>query len=104
MSDLRAYGPGKFDTVLDSFVYDLSLDGCLAEESGDVSESGTWYGLLIGPIEISEADLTDSENAFLAKQIGAILSENDQGFVDIEYFESAEDLEDSWSAIAEAEA
>jgi len=108
MSDtLRPYGPGKFNTILDSLVYDLSLDGGPDEETGDVSETGTWYGLLRGSVEIS-ADvlsvagetLTDSEKAFLSRQLGAILSENDQGFVSVEYFESAEELELSWSVLS----
>lgn len=43
---IRSYGPGKFDTILDSYVYAVSLDGGTDDEAGDVSECGAWYGLM----------------------------------------------------------
>ena len=42
---IRSYGPGKFSTVLDSYVYELSLDGGPDEEAGSVDEGG-WYGFM----------------------------------------------------------
>jgi len=41
---IRPYGPGKFDTVLDAYVYELSLAGC----DDEMGEDGRWYGLLKG--------------------------------------------------------
>ena len=98
MSDLRAYGPGKFNTVLDSLVYDLSLDGGADEETGSVTENG-WYGLMRGPVSVPSSNLTTSEAMYLERQAGAILSENDQGFVSVEYFETVGELDEAWAQI-----
>ncbi len=38
---------------------------------------------------------------FLNRQAGAILFENSQGFVSVDYFESSEDLENEWNEIVE---
>jgi hypothetical protein len=37
---IRPYGPGKFDTMLDAYVYDVSLDGGCDDEVGSVEENG----------------------------------------------------------------
>lgn len=100
---LRTYGPGKFNTVLDSVVYQLTSEGC-DEETGSVSVTGVWYGLLRGALKESlypgSKELNDEELAFLeAHKAGAIVSENDQGFVSVEYFKSAEEMNSAWSEI-----
>lgn len=100
---LRPYGPGKFNTILDSIVYQLTLDGC-DEETGSVSETGIWYGLLQGSLKESlnpgeSKELNAEELAFLAHKAGAIVSEDDQGFVSVEYYESSEEMESAWSQV-----
>lgn len=98
MSDgLREYGPGKFSLEIDAAVYDASLEGGADEEIGDVETTG-WYGILRGAID-PPADATPEEKAFLAAQAGAIISEDSQGFVSVEYYESETELEDAWSDI-----
>jgi hypothetical protein len=105
---LRPYGPGKYSTILDSVIHALTMDGC-DDETGDVQECGTWYGLLRGlsPKDISatarlDNQLTASEMRFVfAHQVGCIVSENDQGFVSVEYFNDREELETRWKAIEE---
>jgi hypothetical protein len=108
-NQVRPYGPGKFDTMLDAAVYQLSLDGA-DEEAGDVSEVGFWSGLMYNgeimsqELEISkETNTTREERAYLAKegQAGVILTENDQGFVNVSYFKNKKDLKDAWEAIVE---
>ena len=42
---IRAYGPGKFYTVLDSYAFGVTLDGG-ADEEESYPEGGGWYGLL----------------------------------------------------------
>jgi hypothetical protein len=42
---IRPYGPGKFSTVLDSYVYQVTLDGACDEETGNTN-GGSWYGLM----------------------------------------------------------
>ena len=42
---IRSYGPGKFYTLLDSFLFEVTLDGRVDEE-GSYGDSGGWYGLV----------------------------------------------------------
>lgn len=109
--NLRRYGPGKFTLMIDAYVYDLSLDGP-SDECGQADTTG-WYGLMEGALydlnaPVHTADLTEDERTFLASVTGAIVSENSQGFVYVEYYETAEALRTAWEAItaevAEAEA
>ena len=104
MSDLRPYGPGKFDTRLDAYIYDLSMNGC-DDETGETETTG-WYGLLRGlavdggMADVSPAaDLTRGERAYLRKhKAGAILSADAQGFVSVAYFASTRAMEKAWRA------
>lgn len=101
---IRSYGPGKFDTILDSYVYQLSLAGC-DDEAGDVAGPG-WYGLLRG-FEVdgafsdvsASAELNEAEKDVLRSSAGAIVAEDDLGFVSVEYFETREKLDAAWQAI-----
>lgn len=108
-NQVRPYGPGKFDTMLDAAVYQLSLDGA-DEEVGDVSEVGLWVGLMRNgeimaqELELSsELDTTRDERTYLQTEgrAGVIITENDQGFVAVDYFKNKKDLEDEWKAIVE---
>lgn len=103
---IRPYGFGKFDTILDSIIYQQSLDGC-EDECGDVSENGIWYGKLLAPLldlspdllrddhELSQ--LTEEEIELLTDSVGCIISEDDQGFVCVTYYTDLEDFEESWA-------
>lgn len=100
--ELRPYPhPGKFEggLVIDEAVYGI---GCWDEEAGDVQENGRWYGLLRDGIEEAQDDapeLTEFEREYLRGVAGAIVSENDQGFVSVDYFDTAEALEATWDRI-----
>ncbi len=107
---IRTYGPGKFDTILDSYVYSVSLDGT-CEECGSV-DTGRWYGMMRGSLSLSHADSRDSdyfdlnsaERAELTRYAGVIVSEDSQGFVSVEYYETVEELGEAWALIEEEEA
>jgi hypothetical protein len=86
----KAYGPGKFDTYLDVYLWELSQDGC-DEETGCSANDGAWYGLLNGPFEHQQ----------LAGIAGAILYENGQGFVHARTFQDKTSLEKAWKIILE---
>lgn len=105
---LRSYGPGKFNTVLDAYVYEATLDGP-DEQCGDVETIG-WYGLLRGPIEAgslgkldwdTEGGLTHAEALWLADnaKAGVIVYENSQGFVSVDYINDRGVLAIRWDAI-----
>lgn len=108
----RPYGPGKFDTMLDAAIYEAMLVGP-DEEAGSIDETGIWYGLmrdgediveyLAGAVPSGEVDVTPEELAELAVdgKAGVIVTENDQGFVEVFYFKDKKDLEYEWQAIEE---
>jgi hypothetical protein len=104
---IRPYGPGKFLTILDSYVYSVSLDGGCDEEEGSVSECGEWYGVMRnGRTIFRDHDplletLTPDEQEQLTSSAGVILREDSNGFVSVDYYGTAESLETAWSQIVD---
>ena len=100
---IRRYGSGKFDTMLDAAVYEASLYGP-DEEIGEADGFG-WHGLMRAPLlDIrDQEDLTHEELEFLVDQVGVIVSEDSQGFVTVEYYETTYDLDQAWAELEEAE-
>jgi hypothetical protein len=113
MSDgIRRYGPGKFDTIVDSYVYDLINSGWGAESCGDVSEVGFYAESVdLGDDEAVEAvekvakengdTLTEEEKELILESVGAIMVENDQGFVSIDYYDDEKEMDKDWAEIEE---
>ena len=105
-NEIRSYGPGKFDTIVDSYVYSVSLDGGCDEELGD-SDIG-WYGLMRnGQTIFRDHDplletLNEAEQELLTSSAGVILSEDSQGFVGVDYFDTEAKLDKAWAAIEAA--
>lgn len=103
-SEIRPYGPGKFDTIVDQYVYQVSLDGGPDEEIGE-SCNGTWYGLMRhGHTIFRDHDplletLTEAEAELIKSSAGVILCEDSQGFVTVEYFETTEKLDAAWAEV-----
>ena len=110
---LRKADLGKFEggLYIDQYAFDITLDG-VDDEIGDVSEMGIWYGkiyrgtdtiysLIKEKIEDDEDKLTPEEEEYLADVIGIIVSEDDQGFVNVDYYESDEDLKKDWDKIVD---
>lgn len=109
---IRSYGPGKFDTILDSYVYAVSLDGGADEEMGDVGGFG-WYGMMgndegvLASAVIAEAKragepLNKDETSFiLSAKGGVIMTEDNQGFVGVAYFTSEKARRKRWKEIEE---
>ena len=103
-STIRPYGPGKFDTILDSYVYDVSVGPGCDDETGDVQECGRWYGLMRHGRSIFQdhdpnlEPLNDAEREMLTSCSGVIVSEDSQGFVSVEYFDTDEELSTAWDA------
>jgi len=113
---IRPYGPGKFSTVLDSYVYSVSLDGGWGvqtdptltnrryeEESN--SDAGIWYGIMRnGRTIFRDHDplletLTPEEQEKLTSSAGVILHEDSKGFVYVDYYATKEELETAWSDV-----
>jgi hypothetical protein len=102
---IRAYGPGKFNTILDAYVYAVSLEGGCNDETGDVSETGRWYGLMRSGRSIFRnhdpmlAALNEAEHEMLTSSAGVILSEDSQGFVSVDYYDTPKELDAAWAAL-----
>ena len=101
---IRPYGPGKFSTILDSYVYQVSLDGGCDEEIGSVDEGG-WFGLMRnGSTIFRDHDplletLNDAEREKLTSCAGVILSEDSCCFVYVGYYDTDAELDAAWEHI-----
>lgn len=98
---IRPYGPGKFDLMIDAYIWDLSLDGYCDEEAGSISETGIWYGRINAGIQdFADSDLLNQdERDYLRSFVGAIVSEDSHGFVHVEYYASAGALRAAWREV-----
>lgn len=84
------YGPGKFEgngnyAGVAQYIYKLSLESRLDDELGEADSFG-WYGRFAGHIK--------SKGPFYA-----ICSEDNQGFFDVEWFDSLKELNYKWGQI-----
>lgn len=101
---IRPYGPGKFSTILDSYVYGVTLNGGCDDELGDVGGFG-WFGLMRNGRTIfqdhdpSLETLNSAEQDQLTSCAGVIVSEDSQGFVHVEYFDTDEHLTKRWEVL-----
>jgi hypothetical protein len=102
----RSYGPGKFDSMVDSFLWGATMDGGADEELGE-SEGFGWYGLMVGDI-LKDAErgaaengdaLTEEERDELRGTKAVILSENSQGFVGVDYYDNEDDAREAWKKL-----
>lgn len=106
-------GPGKFEGegAATEVLHHLSLDGG-DEEYGDVSEDGAHWTKMKGPfllealedddcVKILEERAVEDDLFDLAAATGAILEENDHGFVTAEFFydEKGREIDAEWDDI-----
>lgn len=89
------YGPGKFDDSIDEWVYEASPD----DELGSVQDFG-WYGLLLfdEPVLVIDEEATYGNWTFA----GAIITEDSQGFVYVDYYDTKKEAKEKWSDIEDA--
>lgn len=87
MAKIHAFasvGPGKFSCRADERIYRMTMDGC-CETIGE-SDGFGFYAKIDGPI-------------LGLAQGGAILNEDGDGFVSVDYFDTPEDLAQEWDNI-----
>jgi hypothetical protein len=104
---IRSYGPGKFNTKLDSYAYELTLDGGADREEG--GEGNGWYGYValdhdttdrIHKIAKEEQDqLTRDEEDLLAKSSAVIFFERSDGIVEADWFDTTDEADELWEEI-----
>ena len=110
---IRGYGPGKFNTILDSVIYDMIGQGMGHESCGDVSEVGFFAESILlddadalkdvekAADESGDSPLTEEEKELIEGSYAAIMTENEQGFVAVDYYETKEEFESDWKEIQE---
>jgi hypothetical protein len=97
--ELRPAAGGGY--LIDQYVSQLSQAGCDDEHT---LAGGGWYGLLRGGLEASataalDMAMTESEQAFLRAQAGAIVHEQPQGGVSVTYYASPAALDAAWRSV-----
>jgi hypothetical protein len=108
VGEIRPYGPGKFSTILDSYAYDLVLDGFVDEEIS-IGEGNGWYGLIqlgsdgadsIRKIAKEQKDpLTPDEEEFLSKQAAVIFFERSDGIVETTWHDDELTAQQDWEEL-----
>jgi len=105
---IRSYGPGKFDTIIDSYAFDVASEfGVDNEES--YPEGGGWYGYMAidAPTEklvrkIAEKNddqLTEEEVDLLETSAAVIFFERSDGIVEADWFDNEKKAQKAWAAI-----
>ena len=106
---IRSYGPGKFSTILDSYAYEMTLDGGADEEASYPQEGSGWYGVVwldgdarerISEIAVENKDeLTKEEEDKLDESEAVIFFERSDGIVETDWFENKKEAEEHWADI-----
>lgn len=104
---------GKYEggLIFDPFVRDLDLEGFGDAEAGDVQAHGFAYSKmnLRGNLKhvyalasAGETTLNEKEKRFLFEHPYVIITEDQYGFVDIDYYPSKSKWEQAWTQIEES--
>jgi hypothetical protein len=105
---IRSYGPGKFFDIIDSYAYEITLDGG-ADEEVSLGEGNGWYGFM----EIDEAfadrvheiakehrdQLTDEEQDLLDESKAIIFFERSDGIVEATWYDDLKEAQEDWAKI-----
>jgi hypothetical protein len=101
---IRPYGPGKFNTMLDAYVYEASRDVGTEE---DCRMGDSWCGIMREGMSIFKDheptcdELTDEEYQRLLGCAGIIMSESSNGFVHVAYYDDPKSLEAVWAEMVD---
>lgn len=105
---IRSYGPGKFIDIIDSYAYEITLDGG-ADEETSYPDAGGWYGLLHldqktrervhQQAHYEEDDLTEEESDLLDDSKAIIFFERSDGIVEADWFDDMGKAELAWDEI-----
>lgn len=107
---IRRRGPGKFETILDSYLWEISLDGGADKEAG-YEEGGGWFGAMyfdagmLASLHNTAGDnndkLTQDEADEILKNYGVIMFERSDGIVEVAWYDKQTDLEADWNRVLE---
>lgn len=106
---IRSYGPGKFVKLIDSYAYELTLDGGPDEEASYPQEGSGWYGLLwldpetrdaVAKVAVDHDDeITPEEEDLLDDSKAVIFFERSDGIVEADWFDDKKEAEEAWAEI-----
>ena len=91
--EYESSGLGKFDSNVEEFVYEKVMDGWSSEELGESESFGHYDLVLFGKPVTVKQDTGDW--SFVA----AIMKEDSQGFISVDYFDTDKEAKDAWSQI-----
>lgn len=106
---IRSYGPGKFNKILDGYIYELALDG--VDEEISLGEGQGWYGFLEFDEKTAKQvrelmatrhepdEPTEEEERLLTFTSAVILFERSDGIVEVEWFDNPVEAEEEWAEI-----
>ena len=89
------YGPGKFSTDVDAWLYARTLHGG-ADEQLTVGEGAGWYGLV--HFDAEEQTILNTIEGYQTC-IGCIMFERSDGIVEIEYFSDPHLFKTRWKVL-----
>ena len=87
-------GPGKFDDNVAEFVYERTLDGWGSEQLGDVQSFGYYELVVFGSDDPLKVQMEDGSVEVWGE--AAILMENNQGFVYVDYYDTVAEAQQAW--------
>lgn len=102
----HAAGPGKYEgntfRRAAAYVHEITLNGFADEQVGTVQYGPGWYGLVyLDPVSQAHViDLgwtPDADAAPESSPVVAIVHENDQGFVNVKFYDSEPAAEADWT-------
>jgi hypothetical protein len=106
---IRSYGPGKFYTIIDSYVFEMTLDGGADDEASYPQEGTGWFGAIwfdrqtrdrVLEIAAEHNDqLTPKEEELLFDTQAVILFERSDGIVEADWFSNKREAEEAWAGI-----
>jgi hypothetical protein len=104
---IRGYGPGKFNSLLDSWAHTTALDG--VDEEVSIDDGGGWYGLIRinrpfrsavkAEAKQENEKLNAAEKELLDTSAAVIFFERSDGIVETDWYENLEEAEQAWAEI-----
>jgi hypothetical protein len=107
---IRSYGPGKFNYVMEEYVYEACLNQGTPDE--EISHEGFgWYALLVLDAsarrfireiaEDADDELTRDEDELLDDSEALILHERSDGIVEVDWYDHASEAHKVWEGLEE---
>lgn len=88
--------------AIEEYVYGLTLDGCLDDETGDASEAPAWFGLQsIGDSERAEINRLEPD-CEESRASACIIKVDSDGFKTFAWYTTQESADVAWHEIEQA--